>query len=76
MKIKWSTIKEYYDQNQTLFFRRIEPGILRIRPWKELLATGVQTTWLEHYDFKSVKFQLENFKVFLRKLNINIVSSS
>jgi len=31
---------------QTLFPLRIEPGIPQVRPWKELLATGAQTTWL------------------------------
>jgi len=31
---------------QALFPLEIEPGIPRVRPWKELLATGAQTTWL------------------------------
>jgi hypothetical protein len=31
---------------QALFLLGIEPGIPRIRPWKELLATGAQATWL------------------------------
>ena len=29
---------------QTLFPLGIEPGIPRVRPWKELLATGAQAT--------------------------------
>nr|ABN08011.1 hypothetical protein MtrDRAFT_AC154113g7v2 [Medicago truncatula] len=29
---------------QTLFPLRIEPGIFRVRPWKELLAIGAQAT--------------------------------
>jgi len=31
---------------QALFFLGIEPGIPRVRSWKELLATGTPTTWL------------------------------
>jgi len=31
---------------QVLFPLIIEPGIPQIRPWKDLLAMGVQTTWL------------------------------
>jgi hypothetical protein len=31
---------------QVLFPLGIESGILRARPWKELFATGAQTTWL------------------------------
>jgi len=31
---------------QTLFPLGIEPGIPRVRPWNELLATKAQTTWL------------------------------
>jgi len=34
---------------QTLFPLRIEFGIPWVRPWKELLATGTQTTWLYAY---------------------------
>jgi len=30
--------------DQVLFPLEIEPGIPQIRPWKELLATGAQTT--------------------------------
>jgi len=30
---------------QTLFPLRIELGIPRVRPWKELLATRAQATW-------------------------------
>jgi len=30
---------------QALFPLTIEPGISRVRPWKELLATEAQTTW-------------------------------
>jgi len=36
---------------QTLFSLRIEPDILRIRPWNELLATGAQATWLLMFTF-------------------------
>jgi len=32
---------------QALFPLEIEPGIPRVRPWKELLATGAQATWLK-----------------------------
>jgi hypothetical protein len=32
--------------SQALFPLGIEPGIPRARPWNELLATGVQATWL------------------------------
>jgi len=31
---------------QALFPLGIEPGIFRAHPWKELLTTGAQTTWL------------------------------
>jgi hypothetical protein len=31
---------------QTLFLLRMEPHIPRIRPWKKLLTTKAQTTWL------------------------------
>jgi hypothetical protein len=31
---------------QALFNLGIEPGIPWVRPWKEILATGAQTTWL------------------------------
>jgi len=31
---------------QALFPLGFEPGIPRVRPWKELLATGAQATWL------------------------------
>jgi hypothetical protein len=31
---------------QTLFPLKIEPGISQVHPWKELLATGAQPTWL------------------------------
>jgi len=31
---------------QALFPVGIEPGIPRVRPWKELIATGAQATWL------------------------------
>jgi hypothetical protein len=34
---------------QALFPLGIEPGIPRARPWKELLATGAQATWLSHH---------------------------
>jgi len=34
--------------DQTLFLLGIEPGIPRILPWKELLTTGVQATWLAY----------------------------
>ncbi|AES64992.1 hypothetical protein MTR_2g034120 [Medicago truncatula] len=30
---------------QSLFLLIIEPDIPWIRPWKEFLATGVQSTW-------------------------------
>jgi len=30
---------------QALFSLEIEPGIPRVRPWKELLATGAQAAW-------------------------------
>jgi len=33
--------------DQALFLLGIEPGIPRVRPWKELHATGAQTTWLK-----------------------------
>ena len=36
---------------QTLFLQGIEPGISRVRPWKELLVTGAQATWLEFHKF-------------------------
>jgi len=40
---------------QALFPLGIELGIPRVRPWKELLATGAQTTW-----FKSIfNFNIE-----------------
>jgi len=32
---------------QALFSLRIKPSIPQIRPWKELLATGAQATWLK-----------------------------
>jgi hypothetical protein len=35
---------------QALFPLGIEPGIPRVRPWKELLATGAQATWLKERD--------------------------
>jgi len=31
---------------QALFPLGFEPDIPRVRPWKELLATGAQATWL------------------------------
>jgi hypothetical protein len=34
---------------QALFPLGIEPGIPRVRPWKELLATGAQATWLNYW---------------------------
>jgi hypothetical protein len=34
---------------QALFPLGIEPGIPQVRPWKELLATGAQATWLAIY---------------------------
>ena len=34
---------------QALFPLGIEPCIPRVRPWKELLATGAQTTWLFYF---------------------------
>ena len=37
---------------QALFPLGIEPGIPRVRSWKELLATGAQATWLNHKDFE------------------------
>jgi len=37
--------------DQALFPLGIEPGIPRVRPWKELLATGPQTTWFLLYLF-------------------------
>jgi len=36
---------------QVLFPLGIEPGIPRIRPWKELLAIGAQTTWFHLFYF-------------------------
>jgi len=37
--------------SQALFPLGIEPGIPRVCPWKELLATGAQTTWLNSFIF-------------------------
>ena len=36
---------------QALFPLEFEPGIPRVRPWKKLLATGAQTTWLQLMDY-------------------------
>jgi len=41
--------------SQALFPLRFEPGILRVRPWKELLATGAQTTWFGFSNFVSMR---------------------
>ena len=32
--------------DQVLFSLGIEPGIPRVRPWKEFIGTRAQTTWL------------------------------
>jgi len=49
---------------QVLFFMRIEPGIPRLRHWKELLATETQATWFMMFKFKWVdlipKISLKN----------------
>jgi len=47
---------------QALFSLGIESGILRVRLWKELLATGAQTTWLPLQDFTISSIKLtKNF---------------
>jgi hypothetical protein len=40
-----------------LFPLGIEPGIPRVRPWKELLATRAQATWFILPLFKCCHFQ-------------------
>jgi hypothetical protein len=37
---------------QVLFPLEIEPGIPWVRPWKELLATGAQSTWFTLFLFQ------------------------
>ena len=37
---------------QVLFLQGIETDIPRIRPWKGLLATEAQSTWLTNFNFK------------------------
>jgi len=71
---------------QALFLLRIEPDIPRIRPWKELLAAGTQTTWLKFKSFiQAVEYKSSivktnrkveiaeiqtKFKLFIAKLTI------
>jgi len=46
-----------------LFLLEIKPDIPRIRPWKELFATGVQETWLINLTICS--YLIFNFYFFL-----------
>jgi hypothetical protein len=45
---------------QALFPLGIEPGIPRVHPWKELLATGAQSTWFNNRCFVPVKLERKN----------------
>jgi len=42
---------------QALFPLGIEPGIPRVRPWTEILATGAQATWFDVHDFGNAKIE-------------------
>jgi hypothetical protein len=48
-------MREDMHTGQTLFFLGIELGIPRVRPWKELLATGAQATWFAYYNLSIIR---------------------
>jgi len=50
---------------QTLFPLRIKPGIPRVRPWKELLATGAQATWFSLFILGLASYYYSFYSIFL-----------